>query len=151
MNKPIAKKSKPGKPAAKNQKNKKPGKKVITKPVRSLYPTDWFYFHTEDCPIRTLHAAAMTVPGLDVEIWPDLNVMELTLPNKNFIDFEGSEADFDDEAGKSFLTANKVKTCYLVSVEPTCGKEELELLKELAQKTGGFFAADTADFQPVVR
>ena len=95
--------------------------------------------------------AALTVPDLDVEIWPDLNVLELTLPSKVFIDFEGTEADFEDEAGKSFLTSNKVKTCYLVSVEPTCGKEELALLKAIAEKTGGFFAADTADFQPIVK
>lgn len=126
-------------------------KKKAPAPVpKSPYPTDWLYLHQEPVTVQALRDYFKTVPQLDVECWPELQVLELTFPNKNYIDFEAGPLDLGDEESNQLLAAHQAKTVFYVSAEPICTEETLSCLRKAAQALGGCFVADNDSFQPVI-
>ena len=132
-----------GKPTEKSKKKTAPP----TKAVERAYPADWFFFHKEDCPVEKLKPIFQSVAGLDVEIWRELQIAELTFPDKTFVDFEFTPTLPDEPALTRFAAENGVKTAYYVSVEPACGETAYEFLKLVAQQSGGFFVADDDELE----
>lgn len=150
----------PAKPAGKsNPAKSRPAGKSAPKPKKAAapaapakekeYPMDWFFFHPEEYTVRQLKEVLSDEPGLDIEVWPELGILEATFPNKTFVDFEGTEELPQEEELQAFLVAHPWKTAYYVSVEPVCHRKELEFLKDLAAQTGGILVADTDGLTPV--
>lgn len=117
---------------------------------KSPYPVEWLYISPEEITVQQLRDYFRTIPELDVECWPELGVLELTFPNKRYIDFECSQLTLGDAANDAFLAAHHAKSLYMVSAEPICTQDEADFLRQSARALGGFFAADTEDFQPVL-
>lgn len=131
---------------------KKPVKKKKA-PValpKSPYPEAWLYISPKEMTVQQLRDYFRTIPELDVECWPELGVLELTFPNKRYIDFERSEPALGEKAGDQFLADHRAKSLYMVSAEPICTQDEVDFLRQSAKALGGLFAADTEDFQPVL-
>ncbi len=140
-----ANKSRPaGKPAAKPKRAIKPAA-----PAQPEYPMDWFFFHPEEYSVRQLQEVLSTVPNLDIEIWPELGILEATFPSKTFVDFERTEELPQEPALQAFLASHPCKSAYYVSVEPACHGADLAFLRETAAKTGGILVADTDGLSPI--
>lgn len=131
-------------------KGKKPKKKVPPVKPQSPYPTDWLYLSPEAVPVRTLRDYFLTLPDVDVECWPDLGVLELTFPDKHYIDFEAAPLDLGDPESNQLVSSLQAQTVFYVSVEPICSASSLDVLRAAAAALGGRFVADNQDFQPVL-
>lgn len=134
------------------KKNTKPRRRpAAPKPAPvSPYPTEWYFMHTGDCSVQDIKAAFAVPGGPDVEVWNELGVVELTLPDKSYVDFQAVPCDLEDEASNAFLAEHRVRTLYWVTVEPVCNESGLAFLQEAANRLGGRFCADTKNFEPVV-
>lgn len=135
----------------KSAKPGKPAKKKGPEPVGKEHPVDWFYLHPEACTVDRLKEIFLRVPELDVEVWPELQILELTLPNGVFIDFEYTGEPPQEPGLLSLLEQEKIQTVYYVSVEPFCSDPELDLLLKAVQQAGGLLAADTDSLKPQYR
>jgi hypothetical protein len=149
---PAKKSAKPASSRPKpNGKGGKPSKKPVKTPApqEPEFPMDWFFFHPEVYSVRDLKALFDPIPGLDIEIWPDLGVLEITFPSKTFVDFEATQELPDDPALNQFLAQHPHQSAYYVSVEPVCHQADLDFLKETAAQSGGILLADNDELSPV--
>lgn len=143
--KPAAK----GKPAT-SAKPKRSAPKQ-TGPVGTTHPMDWLFLHREPYSVEQLKKIFTAVPDLDVEVWPALQISELTFPNKVFMDFEYTPEPPQEPELLALLEREQIQTVYYVSVEPFCSDPELDFLRHIAQETGGIMVADNDDLSPVLR
>lgn len=150
---PVRRPAKPASPKPRPAAKSAPKPKKEAKPAATVkekeYPMDWFFFHPEEYTVRQLKEVLSTEPGLDIEIWPELGILEATFPNKVFVDFERTEELPQEEELLAFLAAHPWKSAYYVSVEPVCHRKELEFLKDITAQTGGILVADTDGLTPV--
>lgn len=117
---------------------------------KSPHPTDWLYLNQTPVTVQNLRDHFQTMPQLDVECWPELQVLELTFPNKHYIDFEAAPLDLGDEESNQLLAAHQAKTVFYVSAEPICTEESLSCLRSVLPALGGCFVADNDAFQPLL-
>lgn len=134
------------------KKNNRRAKRPATpKPAPvSPYPTGWYLMHPGDCDVQAIKAAFTRPDGPDVEVWPELGVVELTWPDGGFWDFQALPCDLEDEASNAFLAEHAIRTLYWLTVEPLCGESELARLTEAARTLGCMICADTKDFRPIL-
>ena len=120
-------------------------------PAGARHPADWFFLHREDYPVERLKAALAALTDADLEVWPALQVMELTFPNHAYIDFEYTAEPPQEPALQDLLKREAIRTVCYVSVEPYCSDTELSFLRQIAAATGGLIAADNDDLLPLLR
>lgn len=86
---------------------------------------------------------------LEVDLWEEMNVLEVTLPNKNPVDFEPIDVNFKDPSDAAFVRNRNIKTIYAIQLK----EEDLPLMipyfETLIQHYTGFICGDTPDFKPI--
>ncbi len=117
----------------------------------SKYPTSWYLMSAGDCTVQDLKAAFAVPGGPDVEVWQELGIVELSFPDKTFVDFQLVPCDLEDEASNAFLAEHQIKTLYWVTVEPVCDDGQLDFLQSAANRLGAMFCGDTVNFLPMLR
>ena len=129
----------------------KSGRPKPAAPAGTRHPADWFFLHREDYPVERLKAALTALTDADLEVWPALQVMELTFPHHVYIDFECTDDPLQEPALQDLLKREAIRTVWYVSVEPYCSDAELAFLRRAAEATGGLIAADNEDLLPLLR
>ena len=66
---------------------------------------NWFYMNQMECSAADLKEAAAGIDGIQIDLWREANVLELTLKN-GVIDFEPMRPYFKDKADDEFLKKN---------------------------------------------
>ena len=110
---------------------------------------NWFYMSTEERTAADLKEAAADIAGIEIDLWREANILELTLKN-GVIDFEPMKPYFKDKADNEYLESRQIKTLFAVTADRECEKEAEKIFAAIVQKAGGFFCGDSADFQPVI-
>ena len=126
----------------------KPAKpKQPERPKGPQYPGEWIYLHREEQTVRQLKEYFLRFPELDVEVWPELEVLELTFPSGVFVDFERARPEElpEDDWFRALVEREKPQTRYFLSVEPYCGEAEMDFLRRLKEDTGAVLAADSEE------
>lgn len=138
-----------------NRHGKKPTDKRLSKTAKptpvSPYPTGWYLMHPGDCTVQDIKSAFAGSTDPDVEVWRELEVVELTWQDKSFWDFQKVPCDLEDEASNAFLAEHGIHTLYWLTVEPVCDEAGLARLRETAKALGCMICADTRDFTPILR
>lgn len=134
---------------------KKTTKKATKKPVQkaapvSAYPMEWLGLAPESVDVDTLKSYFQTIPELDVECWRELGVVEITFPNKRYIDLEIAKPEDMDDVLTALMAERKAEKLFFVSVEPVCMEEEKEFLAAAAKALNMSFVGDNESFEPVV-
>lgn len=88
-------------------------------------------------------------PGLTVQHWEEMKVVELELSNENFIDFEALDLSFQDPKDASFVRNRKIASIFAIDVAESDLEDFLPNLLALTEQFSGFVCADTPDFTPV--
>ncbi len=88
-------------------------------------------------------------PGITVQHWEEMKVVELELSNENFIDFEVLETSFQDPKDASFVKNRKIESIYAIDLAESDLESFLPNLLALTEQCSGFVCADTPDFTPV--
>ena len=84
-----------------------------------------------------------------VEIWTELNLLELTLENGT-LTFEDMMSVMEKE-DQALLQELKVNQVYACDYEASDRKMVQKIIKCLTDSFGGFYASDTEDFKPFLK
>lgn len=127
----------------KNNKNNIRSKtelKPITKNMDLLYMT------TAEIRAKDMANLFQENEKCKVELWDEMNVLELELPNTNYVDFESLEVNFSDLA---LLENMNIQTAFAIRLKEEDYSTALPYFKQIQEAFGGFICADTEDFSPI--
>ena len=89
-----------------------------------------------------------TVPQEQIEVWRELNLMEVVLDSDSLI-FQDAGECFIDPLDLEFIQEHQIRTIYQISFEAGDGKMVRKIMRELIEKKGGFICSDTETFEPI--
>ena len=130
-------------------------KKKINKGASKALPhkeesLSFLYMLPAEADVRALAEALDFLDEAAVEIWTEINLMELTLLG-GAMTFEDKMADMQGETDASLLAALQVKQVYACDYEARDREAVRRIMEELIEKLGGFIASDTEDFRPFLQ
>lgn len=132
--------------------NKKPSKAPVSKPAKKLtapkIPGEWLYLNKEELSLRNIYE--LFKEEETAEYWEAAGVLEISLPESGTLDMEDLEGTLGDEEGDAYLKENEIHTVAAVTIRPEDYEKAKEVMLRIAEKLGGYFCGDTADFMPVV-
>ena len=130
-------------------KKKKPYSGAAKAAPKQEEVLSFLYMLPETADVRRLSEALDFMAEEAVEIWTEINLMELTLQG-GAMTFEDLMPDMQGEDGK-LLDELKVKQVYACDYEARDREEVRQIMEALTKKLGGFAASDTEDFRPFLQ
>jgi len=125
----------------------KNNKKMIKKEIKNYI--DLLYMTPSQINVKELATLLQENQGITVEVWEEMNVIEVELGNENSVDFERIDIDFKDPSDASFVRNRNIQTIFAINM---C-EEDLDMVSEyfeaIVAKYNGFLCADSEDFYPV--
>ena len=112
---------------------------------KSNVPAEWFYMTTKLITVRDVKSA---VQEQAVEIWDEAGILELEFEDAKSFIFENTKVDLCDEYSNAFLEEYKIKTLFLVTIDPEYYEIAKQVMDQIIKSIGGFFCADTENFLP---
>ncbi len=110
---------------------------------------DLFYMTPRKVTAKEIAERLQERDNLTVELWAEMNVLELVLPNQNSIDFEPVEADFRDASDAAFIKNRNIATIFAINLCEADLTAAVPLFEQLVAACSGFVCADSEDFNPV--
>ena len=87
--------------------------------------------------------------GVTVELWEEMNVLEVVLSNQNSVDFEAMDPNFKDPSDYAFVKNRGIQTIFAINMT----EEDLPIMtqyfNQMVDKFSGFVCSDSEDFAPV--
>ena len=124
-------------------------KKKKGKPVKAMNKILEYYFMTpEDITAKELSQKIKAVEEEKIEIWPELNLMEVVLEHDSLI-FQDARECFIDPLDQEFLQQRKIKSMYQISFDERDMDGVRTVLTELMKACKGMVCSDTDDFDPI--
>lgn len=109
---------------------------------------EFYYMTPEKTDAKALTGVITSVDEEKVDVWPELNLMEVVLDSDSLIFQDGREC-FVDPLDLEFIEAKKIQSIYVVSYEEADEEKARRVIKEILQSKGGFLCSDTEDFEPM--
>lgn len=133
---------------SKKTNEKKLSKKVtaVKKNVKNIY--EFYYMSPTEMNARELSLCIASVPEEQVEIWTELNLVEVVLANDSLI-FQDARECFVDPLDLEYIRDNDIKTIYQISYDAMDQSVVRIVMKEILEQKGGRICSDTDDFEPV--
>lgn len=107
-----------------------------------------FYMSPGTVNARMIADAVKEPEGMELELWEEMNILEIKLLSGNHMDLEPVNANFKDPTDREFLEKYKIQTIYAVTI---C-EEDLDVVKSyfgrIVSELGGFLCTDSPDFEP---
>jgi hypothetical protein len=124
-------------------------KKTNSKLVDTNTYIDMLYMTPEEVTAKDIKTLLENESSLDFELWEEMNVLELILPNKSSIDFDPLEVNFKDPSDASFVKNRRIKTIFAINIAEADLPTVIPYFEQIVNKFTGFLCADTEDFNPV--
>ncbi len=124
-------------------KNKNTAQKVVKNYI------DLFYMTSSEVRAKDLAEVMQNTPGITVELWDEMNVLELELSNQNSVDFEPVAPSFSDPSDAAFIKNRNIKTIFAVNLCEDDINTLIPIFEKLIDQYLGFLCADSADFKPI--
>ena len=118
-------------------------KKIIQTPKVS---GDWFYMNEKEISVRDIYDALQDKGKLEIEIWEEAKVLEISYSEKASLDFEMLRPYFKDKEGDEYLKKNDIHALYMVSFDESDFEIVVPIMRYIAMNCGGFFIEDQIDF-----
>lgn len=117
--------------------------------VKRNLPHGWIIMAREEITVADIK----TIIGDsdDIEIWPEVGVLEITIGEKSSVDIEAFDADPRDEYSCEYITKNGIKELFYVTFKAEDYDAAEVILKKIAAGIDGFICGDTDDFTPVIK
>lgn len=109
---------------------------------------EFYYMTPEKTNARELTTLVTSVDEEKVDVWPELNLMEVVLDSDSLIFQDGREC-FVDPLDLEFIEERKIQSIYVVSYEEGDSGKARQVIKEIMEAKGGFLCSDTEDFEPM--
>lgn len=110
---------------------------------------DLLYMSPREVKAKDIANLLNTNENITVELWDEMNVLEIELSNEHSVDFEPLDIHFKDPSDAAFIKNQSIHTVFAVSLV----KEDLDLIhsffESIIGQFSGFLCADNNDFHPV--
>lgn len=124
------------------------GKTIANIPVKEY--RSFLYMIPEKVTAKELADKLDFMAKETVEVWTEVNLLELTLDNAT-LTFEDMMEDLNGAEDAAMLEKLKVKQVYACDYEASDAENVQKIMKCLIEAVGGFMASDTEDFEPFVK
>lgn len=124
-------------------KNKKPIKKDIKNYIDLLYMTP------QVVNAKELAALFDNDKNISVQLWEEMNILELELPNENAVDFESLAISFKDPSDAAFVKNRNIQTIFAINLLEEDLNSVIPYFERIVEQYQGFICADSEDFNPV--
>ena len=133
---------------SKKTSEKKLGKKVtaVKKNVKKIL--EFYYMAPREMTAKELSRCVTIIPEEQVEVWNELNLVEVILENDSLI-FQDARECFVDPLDQEFISAHDIKTIYQISYDAQDQLTVRRVMKEILGRMGGMICSDTDDFEPM--
>ena len=125
--------------------NKKKGFPTMT----SKKYMDLFYMTPNVIRAKDIADLFSAKTGVTVELWEEMNVLEVVLSNQNSVDFEAIDPDFKDPSDHAFVKNRGIQTIFAINMTEEDLPVMTEYFNQMVNKFSGFVCADSEDFSPV--
>lgn len=123
----------------KNKDNKKEIKKYI----------DLLYMTSAEVTAKDIATLFKDEADLKIELWEEMNVLEIELSSGYSVDFEPLDVNFKDPSDAAFVKNRNIHTIFALELV----EDDYELIKAslelVVNRYSGFICADSPDFKPV--
>jgi hypothetical protein len=123
------------------------GKNSDLKPEKKYI--DLLYMTPSEVSARDIAEVFGDGGEVTVQLWEEMNVLELELSNQNSIDFEPLGTSFKDPSDAAFVKNRGIKTIFAVNLCESDLKNAAPYFERLVGRFSGFMCADSEDFTPV--
>ncbi len=110
---------------------------------------DLLYMSPLEVTAKDIAVLLQDTKDLTIQLWEEMNVLELELPNGNSIDFEALDPNFKDPSDASFVKNRNIRTIYALNLCDDDLKTATTYFDQIVAKFSGFVCADSDDFTPV--
>ena len=109
---------------------------------------EFYYMTPEQTDAKELTTLIHSVDEEKVDVWQELNLLEVVLDSDSLIFQDGREC-FVDPLDLQFIEEHHIKSIYVVSYEEGDSVKARQVIKEILEAKGGFICSDTEDFEPM--
>ena len=109
---------------------------------------EYYYMTPEQTDAKEMTTLIKSVDEEKIDVWPELNLMEVVLDSDSLIFQDGREC-FIDPLDLQFLEERKIQSIYVVSYEEGDSAKAKTVIREILKAKGGFICSDTEDFEPM--
>lgn len=127
---------------------KKKSKPMITANKKLQKIIEFYYMTPTETDAKSLSLCIHTVSEEKIEVWRELNLMEVILDNDSLIFQDASEC-FVDPLDLEFIHGHKIKTMYQISYDAADSEAVKKIMSEIITHKGGFICSDTDSFEPI--
>lgn len=117
------------------------------KPVKNYI--DLLYMTPSVITAKDIAVLLQDTKGITVQLWEEMNVLELELTNDDSIDFESLDPNFKDPSDAAFVKNRGIKTVFSINLCEADLSVAIPCFDQLVARHGGFVCADSDDFNPV--
>lgn len=110
---------------------------------------DLFYMTSGEVAAKDIAEIFRNKKGITVQLWEEMNVLELELPNGNGMDFESMEPRFQDPSDMAFIKNRNIRTIFAITLYEADLQGAVPYFEQIIERYSGFVCSDTEDFQPV--
>jgi len=111
---------------------------------------EFYYMAEQEVKVKDLAAAIKSVEPEKIDIWSELDLMEVVLDDDSLI-FQNAGECFVDPLDLQFFEEHQIKKKYQISFAESDTIKAKKVLEELMVEKGGIVCSDTDDFQPLSR
>lgn len=116
----------------------------------TLVQEEWFYMNTNQLTVGEIRDS-FNLSEVQTEIWEEAQVLELDFPEQVHMEFEKTEPKLNDQVGRTFIEKHQVKSMFYLMFEASDMNSIQNRMLQIIQQHGGFFCADTEDFNPMIQ
>lgn len=87
--------------------------------------------------------------AVEVHVWPELDIMEITLLSKATVDVETMNGFMEEEEDLAFMKEHEIESVYAITIEESAFEEFGACMKKFIDAYGGFLCSDSDDFMPM--
>ncbi len=124
-------------------KNKKSPQKDTKNYIDLLYMTPL------ELQAKDISILLNDTPNIKLELWEEMNILELELNNQNTVDFEALAVSFKNPSDIAFVKNRNIKTIFVIQLCEEDLNTVAAIFETIIEKFSGFLCADSEDFQPV--
>lgn len=123
--------------------------KAVTKAKKKTI-LEYYYMIPGKTDAKAISLTIESVPEDKIEVWPQLNLMEVMMTADSLI-FQDAMECFEDPLDLEYIKAHEIGTIYQISYDTEDEALVKTVMKEIIEKNGGFICSDTDDFEPTYR
>lgn len=127
---------------------KKKNRPMITADKKMKKIVEFYFMTPAQTDAKALSQCIHTVDGERVEVWRELNLMEVVLESDSLI-FQDAGECFIDPLDLEFIDSHGIKTMYQISYEAGDAAMVKNIMNEIIDAVGGFICSDTDSFEPI--